>query len=560
MEPMRSGKLATLRSSEVTEGVECVGHRALLHAVGVNRSDLQKPMIAIANSWNEILAGSFRQRELAEAAKAGIRESGGLPFEFNTIAACDGIAQGHRGMRYILPSRDIIAASVEIMLEAHRFDGVVLLASCDKIIPAMLMAAARVNIPAILLPAGPMEDGIIDEKRISFRNVRELTGKFMAGEISADEVSLIEQIACPGPGACSMMGTANTMACLCEVLGMAIPYSATTPAMSKMKMEEAYEVGVRIVDLVKQNRIPSEIMTAAAFRDAIIVDMAIGGSTNSLLHLPAIANELDIPLKLAEFQDISECTPYIAPINPGGPYTVNQFHEAGGIPTILRTLGDRIDGTSPTVTVTTLKESAQIARNPDGDVIRPINNPVTFDGGLVILTGNLAPDGAVIKKSALNPEMMIHRGPAVVFNSMESASDAVREGKIHPGDVMIIRYEGPIGGPGMREMHMITAILAGSGLGKSVALVTDGRFSGSTRGLCIGHVSPEAQQGGPIALVENGDFVQINILQRRIDVELSTTTLKERLAGWKPPVQNLRGILRLYANNTSSAPNGAGIL
>jgi len=299
MEPMRSGKLATLRSSEVTEGVECVGHRALLHAVGVNRSDLQKPMIAIANSWNEILAGSFRQRELAEAAKAGIRESGGLPFEFNTIAACDGIAQGHRGMRYILPSRDIIAASVEIMLEAHRFDGVVLLASCDKIIPAMLMAAARVNIPAILLPAGPMEDGIIDEKRISFRNVRELTGKFMAGEISADEVSLIEQIACPGPGACSMMGTANTMACLCEVLGMAIPYSATTPAMSKVKMEEAYDVGVRIVDLVKQNRIPSEIMTAAAFRDAIIVDMAIGGSTNSLLHLPAIANELDIPLKLA---------------------------------------------------------------------------------------------------------------------------------------------------------------------------------------------------------------------------------------------------------------------
>lgn len=547
-----------LRSAEITQGSERVAHRALLFAVGLKRPDFAKPMVAIVNSWNEIVPGCVHLRGVAEEVKRGVREAGGVPLEFNTIAVCDGMAQGHVGMSYSLPSRDVVAASAEIMLQAHRFDGAVFISSCDKITPGMLMAAARVNIPSIFVAAGPMAAGRYQGRKIALPNTRELAGAYQIGQMTAEELAKAEEEACPTPGTCAMMGTANTMACLTEALGMTLPLSATTPAVSPEKLEDARRAGQRAVELIRQGLRPRDVMTQAALRNAMKVEMAIGGSTNAVLHLPAIARELGFELSLDSFDTISRETPYLASINPSGVYTVDDLHDAGGVQAVLKALLPLLDGDALTVSGSTVAELARAAAWNDQTVIRPLDNPVKPEGGLSILKGNLAPDGAVVKKSAVKPEMWVHRGPALVFHSMEESILALREGRIKEGSVLVIRYEGPIGGPGMREMQQITAMLVGTRLAERTALVTDGRFSGSTRGPCIGHVTPEAAVGGPLALVEDGDVISIDIPNRRLDVELSEAELAARRAAWKPPQRPIpRGILSLFARTATSVKVGA---
>ena len=550
-------EIRTLRSREITEGPERTAHRALLHAVGMSRDDLKKPLIAVVNSWNELVPGCVHLRSVAEAVKRGIAGAGGLPFEFNTIAVCDGLAQGHAGMKYSLASRDIIAASAEIMLQAHCFDGAVFISSCDKVTPGMLMAAARVDIPAVVVPAGSMEAGRYGERNVTLSNLREFAGRFQAGEITAEELTEVECGGCPGPGTCAMMGTANTMACLAEALGMAFPGSGTSPATGAAKLRDARLAGGRIVQLVLEGLRPSQVMTRAAFENAIRVSMAIGGSTNAILHLPAIARELGIEIDLDLFDRISRTTPQIAKINPSGIDTINDFHRAGGVPAVLKAIGPLLDGNTASVYGQTLREVADRARWSDPEVIRPVERAYAPDGGVAILGGNLAPRGAVVKKSAVAPEMWVHRGPARVFDSMEDAIAAVRENSIAEGSVIVIRYEGPKGGPGMREMQMITAMIVGSGLAKSTALITDGRFSGSTRGPCIGHISPEAAEGGPLAVVRDGDIISIDIPERKLELEAEPGEIERRLKEWRPPTQELKGILRIYAQLAASADRGA---
>ena len=547
-----------LRSAEITQGSERVAHRALLFAVGLKRPDFARPMVAIVNSWNEIVPGCVHLRGVAEEVKKGVREAGGVPLEFNTIAVCDGMAQGHVGMSYSLPSRDVVAASAEIMLQAHRFDGAVFVSSCDKITPGMLMAAARVDVPSIFVAAGPMAAGRYQGRKIALPNTRELAGAYQIGQMTAEELAKAEEEACPTPGTCAMMGTANTMACLTEALGMTLPLSATTPAVSPEKLEDARRAGRRAVELIRQGLRPRDVMTQAALRNAMRVEMAIGGSTNAVLHLPAIARELGFELSLDSFDTISRETPYLASINPSGVYTVDDFHDAGGVQAVLKALLPLLDGDALTVSGSTVAELARAAAWPDQTVIRPLDNPVRPEGGLSILKGNLAPDGAVVKKSAVKTEMWVHRGPALVFHSMEESIIALREGRIKEGSVLVIRYEGPIGGPGMREMQQITAMLVGTRLAERTALVTDGRFSGSTRGPCIGHVTPEAAVGGPLALVEDGDVISIDIPNRRLDVELSEAELAARRAAWKPLQKPIpRGILSLFARTATSVKVGA---
>lgn len=547
-----------LRSSEITQGTERIAHRALLFAVGLKRSDFSKPMIAIVNSWNEIVPGCVHLRGVADEVKKGVREAGGVPLEFNTIAVCDGMAQGHVGMSYSLPSRDVVAASAEIMLQAHRFDGAVFISSCDKITPGMLMAAARVNIPSIFVAAGPMAAGRFRGRKIALPNTRELAGAYQIGEMTEAELARAEEEACPTPGTCAMMGTANTMACLTEALGLTLPLSATTPATSPAKAEDARLAGQKVVDLVRRGVRPRDIMTQSALGNALRVEMAIGGSTNAVLHLPAIARELELDLDLDTFDRVSRETPYLASINPSGVNTVDDFHDAGGVPAVLRALLPLLDGDALTVSGQTIGQIAAAAAWHDQNVIRPLDNPVKPDGGLSILRGSLAPDGAVVKKSAVSPGMWVHRGPALVFHSMEEAIVALRGGRIKEGSVIVIRYEGPIGGPGMREMQMITAMLVGTKLSETTALVTDGRFSGSTRGPCIGHVTPEAAAGGPIALVEDGDMISIDIPGRRLELEVGDDELAARRTRWQPYQKPIpRGILSLFAKTASSIKVGA---
>lgn len=546
------------RSSETVNGPERVAHRALLHALGLTREDFAKPFIAVANCWNEIVPGSMHLQAVARAVKEGVAAAGGVPFEFNTIAVCDGFAQGHVGMKYALPSRDVIAASVEIMLQAHRFDGAVLIPSCDKVTPGMLMAAARVNVPSIVVSGGPMAAGEHRGRRLALPNVREYAGAYLAGEIDAAEMRDIEESACPGPGACAMLGTANTMACLTEALGMSLPLSGTTPANSSAKLREARMAGRRVVELVREGIRPSDIMTEAAFHNAITVTMGIGGSTNSLLHLPAIAGELGLRLSLDQFDRIGRRTPYVASISPSSPRTVTEdLHRAGGVPAVLRVLRPLLEPEAPTVSGKTIGEIGAEAQWRDEDVIRSLDHPFAPEGGISILYGNLAPGGAVVKKSAVRQEMWVHRGPALVYDSMEEAVEAVKQGRVTPGSVVVIRYEGPVGGPGMREMQMITAILVGSKLAETTALVTDGRFSGSTRGPCIGHVVPEAAAGGPLAAVRDGDLVAIDIPNHRLEVELSEGEIAARLANWRPPPAPQSGILHTYARCAASVAEGA---
>lgn len=547
-----------VRSKEIKDGLERAAHRSLLYATGLTKKELFQPFVAVVNSWNEIVPGHVHLRALGEAVKTGIRMAGGTPFEFNTIAICDGMCQGHEGMRYSLPSREVTADSIEIMIEAHRFDAMILIAGCDKIVPSCLMAAGRINIPSIIVTAGPMLPGKHNDKALTLTDMREFIGAVQVGKMTKQELDEVEQVACPGAGTCAMMGTANTMAILTEALGMSLPGCATALAVSAKKYRIAKESGMQIMELLRKEIKPSNIMTEHAFHNAIKVDVAIGGSLNTVLHLPAIARELGIEVTLGMFDIMSKETPYITGIKPAGPYTLKDLEEAGGAPAVMKELSDLLELDALTVTGKTVGENLSATKILDTNIVRSLSNPVCKEGGIAILKGNLAPRGAVVRQVAVDPNMMKHSGSARVFDSMEEATKALLDGEINHGDVMIIRYEGPKGGPGMREMHMVTSILMGMGLGETVALVTDGRFSGSTRGPCIGYVSPEAMEGGPIAIIEEGDVVDIDIPARRIEVRLPSQEIEARISQWLPPPPKARkGVLRRFALLAESADKGA---
>ncbi len=536
-----------MRSNDVKSGVERAPHRALLKSLGLTDNDISKPFIGIANSYTNIVPGHIHLRTLSEAVKEGILAAGGQPFEFNTIAVCDGIAMGHQGMRYSLPSREIIADSVEIMIQAHRLDGLVMVTNCDKITPGMLMAAARMDIPAIALTGGPMEAGRLDGKKISYSNVPEALGQVVAGKLPEKELKRLEDSACPGCGSCSGMFTANTMACMTEALGMSLPNCATTIATGSRKVRIAKETGAQIVKLVNDNLKPSAILTKNAFENAIAVDMALGGSTNTVLHLTAIAKEIGLNLSLKTFDEIGKKIPHLCSMIPSGAYAMEDLDVAGGIPAVMNVLSDFLNLNQPTVSGYTVGENIKNAHVLDANIIHPLTNPVHKEGGIAILTGNLAPKGSVVKTAAVSSLMQKHSGPAKVFDSETEAVIAIRNKKINPGDVVVIRYEGPRGGPGMPEMLIPTATIAGMGLSDSVALITDGRFSGATRGPCIGHVAPEAFEGGPIAVIKNGDIVNIDIANRSLNVELSEQELSSRLSHWTPrPAKIAKGYLSRY--------------
>ena len=537
----------TLRSNEIKQGTERAPHRALLKSLGLTNQDISRPFIGIANSYTNLVPGHIHLRELGQAVKEGILEAGGTPFEFNTIAVCDGIAMGHEGMRYSLPSRELIADSVEVMMQAHRLDGLVTISNCDKVTPGMLMAAARLNLPAISVTGGPMASGILEGKKVGVNNVFEAVGKVFAGKMNLQESEELENVACPGCGSCNGMFTANTMACVTEALGMSLPYCATALANGALKQRIAHQTGQRIIDLVINDIKPSQIMTHTAFENAIAVDMALGGSTNTVLHVSAIAKEAGINLQLATFNDAGKKVPHLCSMVPSGPFDMEDLANAGGLPALINELKPFIHYDALTVTGKTLGENIKDAKTINSDVIHPLSNPVHKEGGIAILRGNLAPQGAVVKMAAVSTKMMVHRGPAKVYDSEKEASKAMKRSEIKAGDVVVIRYEGPKGGPGMPEMLMPTATIAGMGLSESVALITDGRFSGATRGPCIGHIAPEAFEGGPIAALINGDIITIDIPARLLHVELSEEELKNRLATWKSPRPKIsKGILARY--------------
>jgi len=545
------------RSDMLTKGEARSANRALLRSLGLTDSDLEKPFVGVINTWSEIHPGHVHLRSLAEAAKQGIRAAGGVPFEVNTISLCDGIAQGHEGMKRILPSRNLIADSIELVVDANRFDAIVLLASCDKIVPACWMAAARLDIPAIMITGGPMMPGRFRGEELVFSYAREAVGRLRRGEITPEDFNEIERCICPGPGSCAMMGTANSTSCLTEILGMSLPGCGTAHAVDSKKLRIARESGEQILRLLAEDLRPSKIVTAASLANAITAGMALGGSTNVVLHLLALASELNIPLSLETFDQISRRTPFICNIKPSGKYPMVGLEEAGGVPAVLTELLDLLDLDVLTVTGKTLKENLAGAKNRNPDVIFSREKPLRKEGGIAILRGSLAPGGAVVKQSAVSEKMMTHTGPARVFENEESAREAVLGNQIKPGEVIVIRYEGPKGGPGMREMLSVTASLVGMGLAESVALVTDGRFSGSTRGPCIGHIVPEAQEGGPIALVRDGDMIAIDIPQRRLDLLVSPEEMDRRRKSWSPPpLKATKGYLKSFAERVSSADKG----
>ena len=550
-----------MRSNIIKKGLERVPHRALLYATGIPKTEMDKPFIGVATSFTDIIPGHIGMRDLERFIEKGIHTGGGYPFFFGIPGICDGIAMGHRGMHYSLPSRELIADSVETIAEAHQFDGLVLLTNCDKITPGMLMAAARVNIPAIVVTAGPMLSGHLRGRRLSLVNdTFEAIGKYKKGLISDEEIEALEECACPGAGSCQGMYTANTMACVTEALGMSLDGCATALAVSAKKKRIAFESGRRIVGLIKKNVTPRKIMTRKAFENAIMVDLALGGSTNTVLHIPAMAHDAGIDLPLEVFDELSRKVPHICDMLPAGRYYLEDLDHAGGIPAVLKRLRDKIhdNGTVSGKSIFAIADSAQIQ---DEDVIRPLNKAYHKEGGIAILRGNLAPDGAVVKQSAVSKGMMQFEGVAKVFESEEAAMKTILAGNIRPGDVVIIRYEGPKGGPGMREMLSPTSAISGMGLSESVALITDGRFSGGTRGPCIGHISPEAMEGGPIAIIRNGDRIRIDIPRRKIDLMLSDKEIKMRLSEWRPPEPKIKkGYLSRYAKMVSSAGKGAIML
>jgi len=547
-----------MRSKIIKEGLERVPHRALLYATGIAKSEMKKPFIGVASSFTDIIPGHVGMKDLERFIEKGVHTAGGYPFFFGVPGICDGIAMGHSGMHYSLPSRELIADMVETVAQAHQLDGLVLLTNCDKITPGMLMAAARINVPAIVVTAGPMLSGHLRGRRLSLVNdTFEAVGKYKRGLIKKDELDALEMCACPGAGSCQGMYTANTMACVTEALGMSLPRCATALAVSADKKRIAFESGLRIVELIKKNITSRKIMTAKAFENAIMVDLALGGSTNTVLHIPAIAHDAGVDLPLETFDILSKKTPHLANMLPGGEHYLEDLDWAGGIPALMKRLR-KILHNNITVSGRKIYEIADSAEVVDENVIRPFNKPYHKEGGIAILRGNLAPDGAVVKQSAVSQVMMKFEGIARVFDSEEAGMKAILNNTIKPGDVVVIRYEGPKGGPGMREMLSPTAAIAGMGLSDSVALLTDGRFSGGTRGPCIGHISPEAMEGGVIAIIKNGDRIRIDIAKRKIDVLLSDKEIKERFNTWKPLKPKItKGYLARYAKMVTSAGTGA---
>jgi dihydroxy-acid dehydratase len=547
-----------LRSDAVKVGVERAPHRALLKALGIADSDLTKPFIGVVNSFTNVVPGHAHLNQVAAAVKAGVISAGGVPFEFNTIGICDGIAMGHSGMRYSLPSRELIADSVEVMVQAHRFDGMVLITTCDKITPGMLMAAARLNIPAIMVTGGPMLSGVYKGKKVGTDSMFEAIGKVAAGKMSEEELKCLEDVACPTCGSCNGMFTANTMACVTEALGMSLPGCATPPAVSAERLRIAKATGERVIGLVNEDLKPRDILSSNSFENAIMVDMALGGSTNTVLHVTAIANEAEVDLPLSIFDKLNRRVPHLCSMIPSGPYDMQDLDEAGGIPAVMKQLMGLVHLNAVTVTGKSVKENIENAVVLNPEVIRPLDNPVHQEGGIAVLTGNLAPDGAVVKAAGISPNMMVHKGPAKTFDSEEDAMKAIMNKKIQEGDVVVIRYEGPKGGPGMREMLSPTATIAGMGLSESVALITDGRFSGATRGPCIGHVSPEAAVGGPIAMLRNGDIIEIDVPKRKLNVKLSREELDKRAKSWTAKEPNVKtGYLVRYSQLVQPAHKGS---
>jgi dihydroxy-acid dehydratase len=550
------------RSDEVKVGVDRAPHRSLLRACGLKDDDFKKPFIGVANSYTDIVPGHVHLREIAEAVKEGIREAGGVPFEFNTIAVDDGIAMGHIGMHYSLPSRELIADSIETMVEAHRLDGLVCIGSCDKIVPAMLMAMVRLNIPAIFISGGPMPAGLSKQGLpIDLISVFEGVGAFYSGLISEEELYELEVRACPSCGSCAGLFTANSMCCIAEALGLALPGNGTILATDERRKELAREAGRQIMKLVELNLRPRDIVTVEAIDNAFALDLSMGGSTNTVLHLLAIANEARIHYPLERINEIADRTPYICSLSPASNLHMEDLDRAGGVSAVLSELS-KIDGLLHldviTVTGKTLGENIKGASVKDRNVIRPIEDAYLPHGGLNVLFGNLAPEGAVIKTGAVDPSIRWFEGKAVVFESQEEAVNGIKSGKVKKGDVVVIRYEGPKGGPGMVEMLAPTSAIVGMGLGKDVALITDGRFSGGTRGICIGHISPEAAVGGPIALLRDGDVIRIDLEQRRIDVLITQQELERRRNEWKPPKPKVKGgWLERYSKLVTSASKGA---
>ena len=548
-----------MRSDRMKKGLERAPHRSLFKALGLTDEEIERPMIGIANSANEVIPGHLHLHQLSEAVKAGIRMAGGTPLEFFTIGVCDGIIMGHEGMKYSLSSRELIADSIESMAMAYPFDGLVLIPNCDKIVPGMLMAAARLNIPTILVSGGPMLAGQFQGREIDLITVFEWVGKVKTGEMTMKELKEAEGCACPGVGSCAGMFTANSMNCLAEVLGLALPYNGTIPAVFADRIRLGKKTGMQIMELVKKDLKPSKILTKKAFENGVTVDMAFGGSTNTSLHLPAIAREAGIKLPLQAFNKISGKTPHLCNMSPGGPHHLQAFHQAGGIPALMKELsrGGLIHQDPLTVTGKCVEENLKGKKILNSEVIRPMERPYHATGGLAVLFGNLAPEGAVVKQSAVDEAMLKHRGPARVFDSEEEAIKVILDRKIKKGEVIVIRYEGPKGGPGMREMLAPTSAIVGVGRDRDVALLTDGRFSGGTRGAAIGHISPEAAEGGPIAAVRNGDQIEIDIPGKRLTLLIFNEELKKRLSKWKPPKKKLKGYLKRYARLVTSAHTGA---
>lgn len=547
------------RSAAITEGLERTPHRALLMGTGLPRNAMDRPFIGIATSFTDLIPGHTGMRDLERAIEKGVHSGGGHAFFFGIPGVCDGIAMGHRGMHYSLPTRELIADMVESVAEAHRLDGLVLLTNCDKITPGMLMAAARLDIPCIVVTAGPMLAGKGREGRqYSFvTDTFEAMARFKGGTLTAEELLVCEEKACPTAGSCQGLFTANTMAILTETMGMSLVGCGTAPAVSSLKRRIAFASGERIVDLVRDGVTPRQILTANAFSNAIRVDLALGGSSNTVLHLLSIAREAGIDLPLDAFDTLSRTTPQLASMNPGGKYFMEDLDAAGGVPAVLKQLGDLVEE-NPTVSGLTVSEIVNCVKEIDEEVIHPMTSPIRAEGGIAILTGNIAPDGAVVKQSGVSEKMMVFEGTARCFDSEEGAMAALMGGEITGGEVVVIRYEGPKGGPGMREMLAPTAALMGLGLGESVALITDGRFSGGTRGPCIGHISPEAAVGGTIALIEDGDRIRLDIPQRRLELMVADDLLAQRQSQWQAPEAKIKsGWLARYAAVVTSANTGA---
>ncbi len=547
-------------SDKVTQKIVNAPQRSLFKALGLTDDELEGPLIGVCNSYSELIPGHQDLDKVAEAVKSGITRAGGTPLEFGTIGVCDGIAMGHQGMHYSLASRELIADSVETVAKAHALDALVLIPNCDKIVPGMMMAALRLNLPAIVISGGPMLAGRHQGENIDLKTVFEKTAGVSSGRVSEEELAEIENSACPGCGSCSGMFTANSMNCLSEVLGLALPGNGTIPAVSAARRRLAKESGKQVVKLFEKDLKPREIVTEESFANALRVDMALGCSTNTALHLPAIANEAGIKLEIDLINEIKEEVPHLCSLSPGGRYHIQDLDEAGGIPAVIKRLldNDRFKGEMLTVTGQSHGENLTGVQVRNAEVIREFERAYHEKGGLAVLKGNLAPDGSVVKQAAVADEMLVHEGPARVFDSEEASVEAIRNGKINSGDVIVIRYEGPQGGPGMREMLTPTSSLAGVGLDKEVALITDGRFSGATRGAAIGHVSPEAMEGGPIGAVEDGDLIKIDIPGETIEIDLSDGELEKRLAGLEQPEPKVKdGYLARYAKLVGSASNGA---